>query len=69
MKGSASMSKQSDGFSVPSKHFNFVDDCQVDCPSKQFNFVDDCQVDCLMTLFLPLSITYHDFTDWNYNAT
>ena len=31
--------------------------------------IGDCEVDCSMRLFLPLSITYSDFTDWNWNCT
>ncbi len=61
------MSKQSDGSSSRSScptTFVMANDV-----TKNIVIVDDCHVDCIMRLFLPLSITYHDFTDWNWIVT
>ncbi len=67
------MSKQSDGSSSSSSGYkNYVAVGRMAAILRSvdnFVIVDDCQVDCSMRLFLPLSITYHDFTDWNVNHT
>jgi len=61
-----SMSKQSDGNNSFSRLCNGV---LIMKEAKTFTFTDDCQVDCIMKLFQPLSISYTDFTDWNWNST
>jgi len=61
-----SMSKQSDGEAnfIRRNIMNIMN-----MKNKLFDCVDDSQVDCNMKLFQPLSITYTDFTDWNWNST
>ena len=61
-----SMSKQSDGEPnfIRRNIMNIMN-----MKNKLFAFVDDSQVDCNMKLFQPLSISYTDFTDWNWNST
>ena len=55
MMSCPSMSKQSDGL------MKVINDVEI---------VGDCQVDYAMRMFLPgRSISYSDYTDWNYNST
>jgi len=61
-----SMSKQSDGFTEFSRLSNGI---LIMKNPKVFEFISDSEVDCNMKLFQPLSISYTDFTDWNWNST
>jgi len=60
------MSKQSDGNNLFISLYNGI---LIVKQAKMFVFISDAQVDCNMKLFQPLSISYTDYTDWNWNST
>ena len=63
------MSKQSDGLKQSSSLNTLNKDMLKDYINNTTFVIGDCEVDCIMRLFQPRSITYTDYTDWNYDCT
>ena len=64
----ASMSKQSDGINNKQSFCCCCRKCMLKVPTEIF-VIGDCEVDCIMRLFQPRTISYTDYTDWNYDCT